>query len=74
MNLDRHRTRRCRLGVLVCLAAVFSLAGCSTFERDWRDARLTPRLQDDLAGRWEGTWRSEATGHNDHTWAVIDGQ
>lgn len=71
MNLDRHRARRCRLGALICLAATFSLGGCSTFERDWRDAALTPRLQDDLAGRWEGTWRSEVNGHNDQLRAVI---
>ena len=62
--------RRCR-SALACLIAVIWFTGCSTFERDWRDARLTPRLQDDLAGRWEGTWRSEASGHNDQLRAVI---
>ena len=53
------------------LVAAICLNGCSTFERDWRDAALTPRLQDDLAGRWEGTWRSEVSGHNDELRAVV---
>jgi len=63
-------SRRC-LSALACLIVAFWFTGCSSFERDWRAAALTPRLQDDLAGRWEGTWRSEANGHNDQLRAVI---
>ena len=33
---------------------------------------MTPRLQEDLAGRWEGTWRSDRNGHNDQLRAVIE--
>jgi hypothetical protein len=62
--------RRC-LRTIAWLIVAFSLTGCSTFERDWHAARLIPRLEDDVAGRWEGTWRSEANGHNDQLRAVI---
>jgi len=64
------RGRRC-LGTIACLVAALWLSGCSTFEQDWRAARLIPRLEDDVAGRWEGTWRSEANGHNDQLRAII---
>jgi len=64
-----NRARRLR--ALAWLVATCALAGCSTFERDWRDARETPRFQDDMAGRWEGTWRSDRNGHNDQLRAVI---
>ena len=53
------------------LVVAVCFTGCSSFEQDWRDARLIPRFQDDLAGRWEGTWRSEVTGHNDQLRAVV---
>ena len=52
------------------VAAVF-FTGCSSFEHDWQSAALIPRLEDDMAGRWEGTWRSEASGHNNQLRAVI---
>lgn len=64
-------SHRCGLNLLAPLAAALLLAGCSTFEREWRSAAQMPRLEDDLAGRWEGTWRSEVTGHNDQLRAVI---
>lgn len=63
-------SRRC-LVALVWLAAGCLLAGCSTFERDWQAAREIPRLEDDLAGRWEGFWLSEATGHSNQLRAVV---
>jgi len=53
------------------LVAAVYFTGCSSFEHDWQSAALIPRLEDDLAGRWEGTWRSEVSGHNDQLRAVI---
>ena len=41
-----------------------ALTGCSTFNRDWKAAASTAAPANDLTGRWEGTWRSEATGHH----------
>jgi hypothetical protein len=39
------------------------LAGCSSFERDWRAAAAAPSPADPLAGAWKGEWRSQANGH-----------
>lgn len=58
-------SRRC-LSVLACLVVAFWLSGCSTFERDWKAAAQTSfGTNGAIAGRWEGTWRSEVNGHND---------
>ncbi len=38
--------------------------GCSTFNRDWKAAASTAAPANDITGRWEGTWQSEATGHH----------
>ena len=37
--------------------------GCSSFHREWRAAGKTDPVG--IAGRWEGTWTSEASGHKD---------
>jgi hypothetical protein len=39
------------------------LAGCSGFGREWKAAARLPAGADSIAGRWEGTWRSDANGH-----------
>lgn len=66
----------CILTLLVCCAA----GGCS-FDRRWRnlsrDASATPQtssmgLADPLAGRWEGKWVSEQTGHSGQLRAIVD--
>lgn len=39
-------------------------AACSNFEQQWRQATMTSRPhQHPVGGAWEGTWKSEATGH-----------
>jgi len=43
---------------LVCVC------GCSTFNRDWRQAAASRQPENSVEGRWEGQWRSEVTGHN----------
>jgi hypothetical protein len=50
---------------LYCVPLLLA-AGCSSFDRDWEAAR--PRLGQSLlsgglAGCWEGTWHSDANGH-----------
>ena len=45
------------------VALVFSM-GCSSFDRDWKRAASLPATTNDIAGRWEGTWRSDVNGHN----------
>jgi hypothetical protein len=49
--------------VLVFLALVL-LCGCSTFNRDWRQAAHQPAAPDSIEGRWEGSWISDVNGHN----------
>ena len=44
--------------------AIFILAGCSSFNRDWKQAAIQPRPTEDISGPWEGLWQSEANGHN----------
>jgi hypothetical protein len=48
----------------VALLALLLACGCSTFQRDWRQAGRQPSLSDSLAGRWEGVWRSEVNDHD----------
>ena len=40
------------------------LNGCSTFNRDWKAAAVTAAPEDDVQGRWLGTWLSEGNGHS----------
>ena len=50
------------------LSVVFAsgVAGCSSFNRDWKAAAgPAPVPPDGIEGRWEGRWRSEETRHND---------
>ena len=37
--------------------------GCSSYNRDWRNAGSTPVSLTSADGRWEGTWISEKNGH-----------
>jgi len=48
------------------LAAVgWGGAGCSGFTKAWKAAAPGGPAGPGLAGRWEGTWKSDATGHQD---------
>ena len=40
------------------------VAGCSSFNRDWKRAAIAPQMTNDVAGRWEGSWTSEKKGHH----------
>ena len=46
-------------------AAAFLACGCSAFERDWEAAGKAPEQPraGAIEGRWEGGWKSEASGH-----------
>ncbi len=55
------RAIRRLLGLLLLgLAAT----GCSTFNRGWKAAASAAAPPNDITGRWEGTWRSDVTGHH----------
>lgn len=47
------------------------LAGCFSFNRDWKAAVREPLPQDDITGPWEGKWTSEENGHNDRLRCII---
>jgi hypothetical protein len=59
---------------LLLLAAGYCLlagGGCSTFERDWEAAALEAGAAGPIEGRWQGEWRSEATGHTGELRAIV---
>jgi hypothetical protein len=53
------------------LLLVIAAAGCSSFERDWRALETAPEPPAPLAGRWQGSWRSEVTGHTGGLRAIV---
>ncbi len=40
------------------------LAGCSSFQGEWTKTLAAKKTTDGLTGPWQGTWRSESSGHN----------
>jgi hypothetical protein len=50
------------------IAMVF-LTGCSSFEREWKQAASAG--QSGLAGRWQGTWASDVNGHHGKLRCVV---
>lgn len=48
--------------------------GCSSFERSWRAAASIPSSAHSLAGRWEGSWRSDVNGHQGRLRCLITPQ
>ena len=50
------------------------LSGCSSFNREWRAASKSLNTPDDIVGRWEGTWTSTSTGHQERLRCLITKQ
>ena len=46
------------------------LAGCSTFQRDWDRPGKAP-APSGLEGRWDGSWKSEASGHSNRLRCIV---
>src|SRR5256885_8458134 len=58
--------------IIVAAGAIAIFAcGCSSFNSEWKAAAQMPVAAGDIAGRWEGTWKSEATGHNGNLRCII---
>lgn len=53
-----------RLGAACALFLCLLLCGCSTFNRDWRNAAKNSAPANSVEGRWEGRWLSDANGHS----------
>ncbi len=64
-SLRRKLTSLCLL-LIACAGT-----GCTAFERDWRACHQFANPCDSFAGRWEGTWHSESTGHKGKLRAII---
>jgi hypothetical protein len=64
MNLRLFNAR-----VLLLPMSMVILAGCSNFDREWRDAGTRPASG--IEGRWQGSWKSEADGHTGALLCVI---
>jgi hypothetical protein len=62
-----------QIGYVAALGLIFCglLSGCSTFQREWRQSAKSPPPNDDISGRWQGTWKSDSNGHNDKLRCVI---
>lgn len=52
---------RYRYSIALIVAAL--LAGCSTFNRDWKAMASEP-IPGGVDGRWDGRWSSDASGHD----------
>ncbi|MCD6051016.1 MAG: hypothetical protein K0Q55_2419 [Verrucomicrobia bacterium] len=58
--------------ILALTLLVALLSGCTSFEREWRHARLEPPAAgQSLAGPWQGTWLSGANGHTGELRCIV---
>jgi hypothetical protein len=72
-----YQRRRRLLVSFAGLAVALLGAGCSSFDRAWRNAGQNPPATNAITGRWDGVWRSEVNGHTDRlrclvTWQTND--
>lgn len=64
-----------RLLLPAALAALLLIsAGCSTFNEEYQAALQDPSPRDDVTGPWEGTWRSDKSGHTGPLKCVVSQQ
>ncbi|MDB6125170.1 MAG: hypothetical protein JWQ71_4163 [Pedosphaera sp.] len=63
-----------RLLLAIFLPLLFLATGCHTFNHQWKQAARQPAPPDDLSGRWQGTWKSEPSGHTDQLRCLITRQ
>ena len=50
---------------------LLGVTGCSSFNREWREAEARPVQAQGITGLWEGRWKSEANGHHDKLRAIV---
>jgi len=62
-----------RLASLFSMLSLAVLASCTAFDQRWEATRppMTVDPVAGLAGKWEGTWQSDATNYNGHLQAII---
>ena len=54
----------CRVIALPLTVLILATAGCSSFNHDWEAATRQKVPPNQLEGPWQGSWRSDANGHN----------
>jgi hypothetical protein len=59
------------LNLALCVMGAVLVSGCSTFIRDWDRMAATAPPQNSIEGRWEGTWKSDASGHSDRLRCIL---
>ncbi|GEM_PF-304797 len=60
-----------RAGSAFLLFVSSLLSGCSSFEHDWQKTAQSPAPTDGLQGRWDGTWLSDANGHDGRLRCIV---
>jgi hypothetical protein len=53
------------------IGALLLSAGCTTFDKAWSETGKESFPTTTILGRWEGTWRSDANGHNGKLRCVV---
>jgi hypothetical protein len=53
------------------LALLLVASGCHSFNREWKQAAGQPTPPNDIQGRWQGTWKSDSSGHTDKLRCLI---
>jgi len=61
----------CTTVLLMALAQLCFLPGCTTFDQAWGKSAKESFPTNSILGCWEGTWLSEANGHNGKLRCVI---
>lgn len=56
------------------IALALLVCGCSSFNRDWKQAGRQPAPTNSITGRWEGHWLSEANAHTGRLRCIITQQ
>jgi hypothetical protein len=57
--------------VSLFVTAGLVLCGCSTFNREWREAAKDPLPTNGITGRWQGHWASAVNGHHGDLRALV---
>lgn len=61
---------------ILAAAVAFAIlaSGCSSFNREWKQAAKTPPAAGSVEGRWEGSWLSDRNGHKGRLRCVLTKQ
>ena len=73
--MQRGQSSRTQISLAaLALFLILGATGCSTFNRDWKAAAVSPDSANGIEGRWLGTWLSEVNGHTGQLRCLISKQ